>query len=141
MPRFVLLYHDCPPSGPIASHWDFMLETGEVLRTWRLDRLPAQWEAVHQRTAAKFRDCPPTVKDDLVAATPLGDHRLAYLDYEGEVSGGRGHVTRVSTGSYEIECETALQIKCVLEGDSIAGEIVLERSTPGSEAWMLSANR
>lgn len=32
-------------------------------------------------------------------AQRIPDHRPVYLDYEGEVSGGRGHVTRVATGT------------------------------------------
>ena len=31
MPRFVILEHDHP-----SLHWDFILEVGEVLWTWRL---------------------------------------------------------------------------------------------------------
>ena len=33
-------------------------------------------------------------------AQPLADHRLAYLDYRGEVSGDRGHVQEVVGGTY-----------------------------------------
>jgi hypothetical protein len=75
MPRFVILEHDHP-----HLHWDLMLEVGPSLKTWRL---PA----------------PPSA--DPRAATPMGDHRLAYLDYEGPVSGGRGTVTRWDAGSYQ----------------------------------------
>ena len=35
MPRFVILEHDHP-----QLHWDFMLEVGEVLWTWRLATAP-----------------------------------------------------------------------------------------------------
>lgn len=36
-------------------------------------------------------------------ALRLADHRPAYLDLEGPVSGGRGHVTRLLRGRYETE--------------------------------------
>jgi hypothetical protein len=36
------------------------------------------------------------------AAERLADHRLAYLEYEGEVSGGRGVVKRVARGEMEV---------------------------------------
>jgi hypothetical protein len=140
MPRFVLLYHDCPPSGGLASHWDFMLEVGDVLRTWRLEQLPAQWKTAHQRTAAKYRDCAAIATDASVAATQLGDHRLAYLDYEGEVSDGRGRVIRVAAGVYDLEIESALRIKYTLDGNSIVGHVVLERATAIAEMWTLSAS-
>lgn len=31
----------------------------------------------------------------------IPDHRLAYLEYEGEISAGRGHVLRVLAGHYQ----------------------------------------
>lgn len=77
MPRFVLLEHDHP-----ELHWDFMLEHEGVLKTWRLARLPSR-------------------AGETIAATQLGDHRAAYLDYEGPVSGGRGEVKRCAAGTYE----------------------------------------
>lgn len=33
---------------------------------------------------------------------PLSDHRIAYLDYEGEISGGRGRVERLLRGTYRL---------------------------------------
>jgi hypothetical protein len=139
MPRFVVLYHDCPPHGALASHWDFMLEAGDHLRTWRLEQLPAAWRVAHQRTAATHSHCPVIAADNSIAATQLGDHRLAYLDYEGEVSGGRGRVVRVATGTYTFESDAALRVKCELNGDSIAGHVELERATAPEETWTLSA--
>jgi hypothetical protein len=50
MPRFVILEHDHP-----FLHWDFMLEDGAILKTWRL---PA-----------------PPEPGMVLQATPLGDHR------------------------------------------------------------------
>lgn len=76
MPKFVLLEHDHP-----ELHWDFMLENGDALLTWRLDRLPNE--------AAE------------IVAVALADHRVAYLDYEGPVSGNRGSVTRIDRGYYQ----------------------------------------
>lgn len=57
-----------------------MLQQAEVLRTWSLGRPPL----------------PPTCME----AEALPDHRLAYLQYEGPVSGGRGRVTRWDEGAY-----------------------------------------
>lgn len=75
MPRYVLLAHDWP-----TPHFDLLLECGDVLKSWRLLAGPT-----------------PGVT---VPAEPNADHRLAYLDYEGEVSGGRGTVRRVAAGEY-----------------------------------------
>ena len=75
MPRFVLLEHVWN-----GVHWDFMLEHGEVLRTWAIDA--------------------PIVAGQDLPARALPDHRRIYLDYEGEISGNRGQVRRVDTGTY-----------------------------------------
>lgn len=80
MPRFVVLLHDLPPTFARGLHWDLMLQHGDVLRTWSLARPPL----------------PPLC----IEAELLPDHRLAYLEYEGPVSGGRGCVTRWDQGMY-----------------------------------------
>jgi len=58
-----------------------MLEVGEHLQTWRLPTTPGS--------------APVTMQ-----AERIGDHRLAYLDYEGPVSGDRGTVARWDAGEY-----------------------------------------
>jgi hypothetical protein len=57
-----------------------MLETapGSKLATWRC----SHW--------------PPQVGESF---TVLGDHRRDYLEYEGEISGNRGRVTRIASGT------------------------------------------
>jgi hypothetical protein len=86
MPRYVILEHDWP-----SRHFDLMLEAGPVLRTWRLAALPADGVAV--------------------AAEPIGDHRLEYLNYEGPVSGGRGTVRCVQSGDFQWVDESANRIE------------------------------
>jgi hypothetical protein len=82
MPRFVVLWHECEPTAgrQVDSHYDLMLEADGVLRTWAIARWPEVGESV--------------------SAEPLVDHRLAYLDYEGELSGGRGSVKRIDRGEF-----------------------------------------
>jgi hypothetical protein len=107
MPRFVILEHDHP-----QLHWDLMLEAGDVLRTWRLHAPPESGR--------------------IVAATPSFDHRLAYLDYEGPVSGGRGTVKRWDAGSFAPESETEAELVVQLHGRRLAGRGVLARA---GEEW------
>lgn len=66
-----------------AAHFDLMLEVeGEDrLLTWQLARWPL----------AVGESCP---------APELPPHRRHYLDFEGEISGGRGQVTRVAAGTW-----------------------------------------
>ncbi|MEZ6138341.1 MAG: hypothetical protein R3C53_25945 [Pirellulaceae bacterium] len=81
--RFVLLWHELPATQLLTSHWDFMVETADLLLTFRLDRLP------QDGTTA-------------ILAERLSDHRQRYLDFEGELSNDRGHVRRVAKGNYQL---------------------------------------
>src|SRR3954465_11888374 len=128
MPRFVLLYHDCPPSYERPSHWDFMLESGDVLRTWAIERLPRGWQAAHARTIAAHPSCPLLSAESSVAATQLGDHRRDYLEKEGLVSGNRGTVMRVAAGTYRNEHESPGDWRVVLTSDGLSASVLLARS-------------
>src|SRR5690349_14846713 len=138
MPRFVLLYHDCPPTYERASHWDFMLESGDVLRTWVLEQLPRAWEPVRAQTAGAYPNCPSLAADNTVAAIQLADHRLEYLTIEGPLSGERGRVIRVAAGTYSDELEASDELQVVLAGDDLAANVRLTRSKASEESWTLS---
>jgi hypothetical protein len=116
MPRFVVLEHD----SPHGRHWDFMLEVGQSLATWALAQPP---------------DAPAPI-----AAKSLPDHRLAYLDYEGPISGGRGSVARWDQGIYQFESQGQDQIQVSLNGQRLIGAAVLRR-LPGQPAWQFSFRR
>jgi hypothetical protein len=117
MPRFVILEHDHP-----FLHWDLMLESGDVLRTWRL--------------RAKPQASPPLAVLQ-VSAELLGDHRKAYLDYEGPVSGNRGHVKRWDAGTFAWETDTADRVVVRLQGQRCAGTAILERNPAGEWQFLL----
>src|SRR5947209_2180738 len=78
--RYVVLRHE----GIDDPHFDLMFETssGSALATWRSPQWPIERETI---------------------LTRLADHRREYLDYEGPVSGGRGHVRRITSGFYRLE--------------------------------------
>lgn len=80
MLRTVVLRHSQPDG---SSHYDWMLEHPDRLderrlRTWRTEVRPDR--------AAAF------------AGEQIGDHRAIYLEYEGDLGGGRGQVARVASG-------------------------------------------
>lgn len=116
MPRFVLLRHECPPDFGKPSHWDLMLEWGDVLRTWELRELPSRWAAALHSEAV----------DHVVKAIALPDHRLAYLDFEGPLSGNRGLVRRCDSGNYDLLCDQQNRVEARLHGDLICGVMQLE---------------
>ena len=77
--RYVVLRHE----GVEVPHFDLMFETCEPpfpLRTFR---------SLHWPITSR------------IEVERLADHRRAYLDYEGPLSGGRGRVTRVEAGVYD----------------------------------------
>lgn len=106
MPRYVVLTHDHP-----VWHWDFMLETSGVLKTWRLDAAPL--------SASPIR------------AFPLAPHRLEYLEYEGPVSGDRGVVARWDSGGYEVLEEASCRLVLNMSGNLLQGVAELWESGEG----------
>lgn len=81
MPRFVVLKHTMPADSERQDHFDIMFEHDGVLLTWASPHLISnQFDG----------NC-----------TRLFDHRLHYLEFEGEVSGDRGEVKRVASGMYD----------------------------------------
>ncbi|MEX2317895.1 MAG: hypothetical protein WD669_12130 [Pirellulales bacterium] len=141
MPRFVLLYHDCPPGYVRPSHWDLMLESGDVLETWALFELPKCWQLAHAHTAEQYPICPPLASDDTVSAEHLAGHRLAYLDYEGPVSSGRGSVLRVAAGEFSVVSRSADAWRVALDVGPLCGELTLQHATPESATWLLTFRR
>ena len=137
MPRFVLLYHDCPPNYERASHWDFMLESGDALRTWALERLPRDWQGAFTRTSVVHPNCPLSAADNMVAAMQLGDHRRDYLELEGPLSGDRGNVMRVAAGTYRTEHEAPGDWQVVLTSEVLAARVQFTRSEADAERWTL----
>ena len=112
MLRYVILKHEMPPDAKRATHWDLMLEAGDVLRTWALPSEP---------TATL--EC---------RAEQLADHRTDYLEYEGPVSGGRGAVARWDAGTYRVEQESEGLLQIVLDGRRLRGTLTVEREEPPS---------
>ena len=140
MPRFVLLYHDCPASFARASHWDFMLESGDVLRTWALEQLPCDWETARTRTLGVFANCPDLASGNAVRAEQLADHRPAYLTLEGPLSDGRGSVIRVAAGTYESMAESADERSLKLTGEELSASVILSRDGAAASGWTLRSS-
>jgi hypothetical protein len=137
MSRFVLLYHEFPPDFERASHWDFMLEMGDMLRTWAVAQLPAGWHEAELRTRAWHPGCAPVATIDEVVAEELGGHRRDYLEYEGPVSGGRGHVVRIDRGTYSTRSESAECWTLALTGELLRGTVELRKAAVEPALWKL----
>jgi len=118
MPRFVLLLHETPAGYPRGTHFDLMLEHDAVLRTWAMDRWPAAGESV--------------------LAEKLPDHRLAYLDYEGEVAGDRGSVSRVLAGEFDVVTDAEALLVIALRSPGLTGNLTLTQTTDAPHRWRVS---
>jgi hypothetical protein len=129
MPRYVLLYHECPPGYERPSHWDLMLEADGKLRTWALSRLPRGWEVARAHTATQFPSCPTLAAEDSVFFEKLADHRIDYLHEEGQLSGNRGEVRRIDSGMYEIVAEDSKTWAIALTGGILQGELLFHDAT------------
>ena len=108
--RYAILHHVEIPQ----PHFDLMLETapGSLLATWRSNVWPIEASVRVQR---------------------LCDHRRAFLDFEGELSGRRGSVTRVAGGMCRVEvvAESVWRVE-LLSGSS---PLVLELRPTDADQW------
>ena len=115
--RYVILHH-LAASG---EHWDFMLEEKEALLTWQMMTEPRSRES-----------CP-------IECRRIKDHRKHYLDYEGPISGGRGFVTRIDRGRYELLASDHGKLTIRIDGERMKGDFQLERSDSRSQTrWTLT---
>ncbi|MFM9996414.1 MAG: hypothetical protein ACKVU4_11520 [Phycisphaerales bacterium] len=123
MPRTVLLRHDLPDG---SAHYDWMIQRpggpGATLVAFRVT------ERIDAGVAA-------------FVAERIGDHRAAYLDYEGEVSGGRGRVTRVAEGEVEIVADEPARFAAAGSIGAARGAFEGRITPDGSWAFVFTRGR
>ncbi len=114
----VLLRHDTPDG---AYHYDWMIARDHdgPLITLRLDA----------NTVERF----PMELD----AVELPDHRRRYLDFEGDIGGGRGVVARVGSGEIRGLNEGLGSLRFDVHWDDAWIEVIAARLE--SAAWRISA--
>ena len=116
--QFALLEHDQTPAGAALAerdvHWDLLLEIAdqERLPTWRLAANPVD-------------------ADQPIAAERIQDHRRVYLDYEGEVSGGRGVVRRLDRGDVQALHLSGDAARFTLAGELLRGTYRIDADADG----------
>jgi len=94
------------------AHLDLLMELqpGGPLASWRLLATPEELDPV---------DAPP------LSAEQQPDHRREYLTYEGPVSGDRGHVHRVDTGTLIVLARSPRHVRFTLAGLRMRGTFAL----------------
>ena len=114
MSRYVLLRHDTPADQARPVHWDLMLERDGVLWTWALGEQP---QSKHRLLGER-----------------LADHRIAYLEYEGPISGDRGEVRRITSGEFEFQHVAQDRIELRIHSGELPGQVELVRQAE-SQRW------
>ena len=112
--RFVIQKH----TAAADVHFDFMLEHGQTLQTYRLDKAPEQ--ILHTPSLA----------------TKIFDHSLKFLTYQGPVNKGRGSVHIVEAGTHKITHQAPNHIKLKLKGQILNGKATLKHDR--SDNWLLT---
>jgi len=100
--RFVLLFHQYTPGDERNDHWDLMLEHEGKLLTWALTEKPTPGKSI--------------------LAKALDDHRIEYLELEGEISHDRGSVSRLIRGVYRWKLNTVRHV-AILKSDTEIWEV------------------
>src|SRR5829696_8415107 len=108
-----------------AHHFDLRLEVDGVMRSWAVPKGPSMDPAVKR------------------LAIEVGDHSLAYNEFEGQIDGGR--VAIWDRGTYEqggrVPWPEALErghAVFVLHGEKLSGGFALQRTRRGEKPqWLL----
>jgi hypothetical protein len=104
--------------GHGADHYDLMIRQGPVLATWQLWSCPAG-----------------LAEGEALPARKIHDHRLAYLDSQGPVSGGRGRVARFDRGACRLQQAHDTHWVLDFQGERLAGRYELRHSGPAPADW------
>ena len=115
MPRFVVQLHDAT-----RLHYDFRIQSGDVLRSWAVPRGPSLDSAVRR------------------LAVPVEDHEMSAGDFEGVHVGqirGTGAVIIWEKGSAEVTRDEPGRLSFILHGHKLGGGFALIRT--GDERWIL----
>lgn len=121
----VLLRHDLPDG---SWHYD-----------WMLDLPGADGGAGGRGGLVTFRvlERPETVGvGGVIAGERLADHRRVYLTYEGEVSGGRGRVTRLARGACGLIAASGENLEFHVDVDGHGRSSW--RAASGASGWTLT---
>lgn len=113
-PRYVVLKHTTEND----AHFDFMLETGAHLSTWRINIGPEELKT----TPAK--------------AEKIFDHKLKFLTYQGPVKNGTGNVTTVDKGTYSIISQASEELRIRIDAKILNGTYSLAKKSKNT--WQIT---
>jgi bifunctional non-homologous end joining protein LigD len=91
-----------------AIHWDLMLESGDILETYRIDLEPEQWGR------------------EPIKAVKIFDHPVKFLTYQGSVNKGKGSVSIADYGIYRVIKRLEDRLGLDLTGNVLKGKFLLD---------------
>lgn len=107
MPIFVIHEHSAK-----NLHWDLRLESGGVLKSWALPKIPSRTKNVKR------------------LAIQVEDHPRSYSNFEGEISEGygKGKVKIFDKGNYSLETKTPKKWVLTFQGKFLKGKYALVKA-------------
>lgn len=107
MPIFVVHEHQAR-----KLHWDFRLESGGVLKSWAIPKMP------------------PRLKNLKRLAIKVDDHPLSYASFQGiiEEGYGKGKVSIWDKGTYTLESKNPKKLVFLLQGKVLKGKYCLVKA-------------
>jgi hypothetical protein len=127
---FVILHHTSHFSKDRGDHWDWLIRFPQNFLAELAPRMQAKDD---EQSLSLLSFASETDPRDWTSATRfwrLAPHRLKYLDYQGEVSGGRGFVKRIATGELQWTFLNDFEL-----GFRLFRLGWLEDSPPGPNSW------
>ena len=115
LPRFVVQLHDAT-----RLHYDFRVQSGEVLRSWAVPKGPSLDPSIRR------------------LAVPVEDHSMSAGDFEGVHDGhlrGTGAVIIWDEGTAEIVRDKPGHLSFIAHGHKLSGGFALTRT--GDRRWIL----
>lgn len=92
-----------------TRHFDLMLESSGTLKAWSFDEAPKKYGSKVVMQKIKI----------------LPNHRLKYLDYEGEISRGRGWVKIWDKGYYQKIIDNKNCLVFLVKGRKVKGYLII----------------
>jgi len=111
--NFVIHYHITE-----TDHYDFMFEKDGTLLTWRIG----------------LDDYRKIINGEPASAIRIQDHDRKYLNYQGPVSCGRGHVKLIDSGEYKHIGDNLY----FLHGEIVSGSLVIKAGNKGNDIFILT---
>ncbi len=119
MPRFVIQEHQRQGE---ETHWDLMLEQGDILKTYRLDVPPEH------------------ILDGPALAAPIAAHDKRFLAYEGPVNQGLGTVLILEQGTYRTLSQDDSTWRLFLDGTLLKGAFEIAQYQDGPWRFQQTAD-